>query len=216
MSLIARIIAEDAIAMEQLRAARELGLPDWCIAAGFVRNRVWDHLHGIVPPRLPADIDVIYYDAGDVSQESEAGVRATPRRAAARPALAGPQPGAHARLEGPAAAPRHRRFDDLLAGDRDRHRRAPRSRRHAHRHRAARHRRSPEPALPADRVRPHAAPRIRCERGRQAKALARALAARSCFSTRRSNSFICRASRLASTRAVRADSGTEKRMVSSR
>ena len=72
MSLVARIIAEDAIAMEQLRAVRELDLPDWCIAAGFVRNRVWDHLHGIVPARLPVDIDVIYFDAGDVSRESEA------------------------------------------------------------------------------------------------------------------------------------------------
>ncbi len=72
MSLIARIIAEDAIAMEQLRAARELALPDWCIAAGFVRNRVWDHLHGVVPARLPVDIDVIYFDADDVSRESEA------------------------------------------------------------------------------------------------------------------------------------------------
>ncbi|MDO8974415.1 nucleotidyltransferase family protein [Reyranella sp.] len=72
MSLIARIIAEDALAMEQLRAVRELALPDWCIAAGFVRNRVWDHLHGIVPARLPVDIDVLYFDAGDVSRESEA------------------------------------------------------------------------------------------------------------------------------------------------
>ena len=71
MSLIARIIAEDAIAMEQLRAVRTLGLPDWCIAAGFVRNRVWDHLHGIVPARLPVDIDVIYYDADDLSKERE-------------------------------------------------------------------------------------------------------------------------------------------------
>jgi uncharacterized protein len=73
MSLIARIIAEDAVAMEQLRAARTLALPDWCIAAGFVRNRVWDHLHGIVPARAPADIDVIYFDATDTSRESEAG-----------------------------------------------------------------------------------------------------------------------------------------------
>jgi uncharacterized protein len=70
MSLIARIIAEDAVAMEQLRAARTLALPDWCIAAGFVRNRVWDHLHGIVPARAPADIDVIYFDATDTSRES--------------------------------------------------------------------------------------------------------------------------------------------------
>ena len=71
MSLIARIIAEDTIAMEQLRAVRELALPDWCIAAGFVRNRVWDHLHGIVPARLPVDIDVIYFDTSDTSTERE-------------------------------------------------------------------------------------------------------------------------------------------------
>ena len=72
MSVIARIIAEDAIAMEQLRAVRSLALPDWCIAAGFVRNRVWDHLHGIVPARLPVDIDVLYYDATDITKQREA------------------------------------------------------------------------------------------------------------------------------------------------
>jgi hypothetical protein len=71
MSLIARIIAQDPVGMEQLRAARMLALPDWCIAAGFVRNRVWDHLHGISPPRPPADIDVLYYDATDLSKETE-------------------------------------------------------------------------------------------------------------------------------------------------
>ena len=76
MSLIARIIAEDAVAMEQLRAVRSLALPDWCIAAGFVRNRVWDHLHGIVPARLPVDIDVLYYDAADIAREREAGLEA--------------------------------------------------------------------------------------------------------------------------------------------
>jgi hypothetical protein len=71
MSLIARIIAQDPVGMEQLRAARTLALPDWCIAAGFVRNRVWDHLHGISPPRPPADIDVLYYDTSDLSKETE-------------------------------------------------------------------------------------------------------------------------------------------------
>jgi hypothetical protein len=71
MSLIADIIAQDPVGMEQLRAVRALGLPDWCIAAGFVRNRVWDHLHGIAPARAPADIDVLYYDAADLSKERE-------------------------------------------------------------------------------------------------------------------------------------------------
>jgi hypothetical protein len=68
---IADIIAQDPVGMEQLRAVRALGLPDWCIAAGFVRNRVWDHLHGIVPARAPADIDVLYYDATDLSKDRE-------------------------------------------------------------------------------------------------------------------------------------------------
>ena len=58
--------------MKQLHAVRTLGLPDWCIAAGFVRNRVWDHLHGISPSRPPPDIDVIYFDAADISKEREA------------------------------------------------------------------------------------------------------------------------------------------------
>jgi len=71
MISVADIIAQDPVGMKQLRAARALALPDWCIAAGFVRNRVWDHLHGIVPPRPPADIDVLYYDAGDLSKAPE-------------------------------------------------------------------------------------------------------------------------------------------------
>lgn len=70
MSLIASIIAQDPVGMKQLRAARALGLPDWCIAAGFVRNRVWDHLHDSAPTPL-ADIDVLYYDAADLSKEPE-------------------------------------------------------------------------------------------------------------------------------------------------
>jgi hypothetical protein len=76
MSVIADIIAQDPVGMKQLRAARSLTLPDWCIAAGFVRNRVWDHLHGISPPRPPADIDVLYYDKADLSKETEQGFEA--------------------------------------------------------------------------------------------------------------------------------------------
>lgn len=72
MDPIAAIIAQDPVGMKQLRAARALGLPDWCIAAGFVRNRVWDHLHGVSPPRQPPDVDVLFFDPSDVSKEREA------------------------------------------------------------------------------------------------------------------------------------------------
>jgi hypothetical protein len=68
---IAAIIAQDPVGMKQLRAVRALGLPDWCIAAGFVRNRVWDHLHGIAPATPLADIDVLYFDAADLSKATE-------------------------------------------------------------------------------------------------------------------------------------------------
>ena len=71
MSLVADIIAQDPVGMKQLRAVRTLALRDWCIAAGFVRNRVWDHLHGIAPPRPPADIDVLYYEPSDLAKETE-------------------------------------------------------------------------------------------------------------------------------------------------
>ena len=46
MADIAAIVGRDPQAMAELRAARALTLPDWCIAAGFVRNRVWDTLIG--------------------------------------------------------------------------------------------------------------------------------------------------------------------------
>jgi hypothetical protein len=84
VNLIAEIIAQDPVGMKQLRAVRSLGLPDWCIAAGFVRNRVWDHLHGIAPPTPLADIDVLYYDPADLSKAPEQACEA--RLAALEPA----------------------------------------------------------------------------------------------------------------------------------
>ena len=40
----------------------ELGLPDAWIAAGFVRNAVWDALHNRKPQPLDSDVDVIWFD----------------------------------------------------------------------------------------------------------------------------------------------------------
>jgi hypothetical protein len=56
------LIASDRRRMEVLRLVRDLGLPDCWVAAGFVRNCVWDHLHGHTPAPLPRDIDVIWFE----------------------------------------------------------------------------------------------------------------------------------------------------------
>jgi hypothetical protein len=40
------IVSADPWAMEMLRLARRLNLPDWIIGAGFLRSLVWDRLCG--------------------------------------------------------------------------------------------------------------------------------------------------------------------------
>ena len=48
--------------------AADLGLKDWCLAAGFVRNLVWDKLHGYEEATPLNDIDLIYYDKSYCSE----------------------------------------------------------------------------------------------------------------------------------------------------
>ena len=114
--------------MKQLRAARALALPDWCIAAAGFSCAIGcgTICTASSPPREPPDIDVLYYDAADLSKERGGPSTRAFRRPVARSAVAGAQPGAHACLEGPATAPRHGQLDDLLAGNGDGGRRAAR------------------------------------------------------------------------------------------
>lgn len=65
------ILAADPAAMAQLRAVRTLMLPDWCIAGGFVRNRVWDALTN-QREEFHADTDVLFFDTADRSRQREA------------------------------------------------------------------------------------------------------------------------------------------------
>jgi len=60
---IINLIKEDKWMMDILKAARSLDLPDWMIGAGFVRNKVWDYLHGFENKQVPTnDIDLIYFN----------------------------------------------------------------------------------------------------------------------------------------------------------
>ena len=56
------LLEADARRMQMLKIIQHLELPHACIAAGAIRNLVWDHLHGFHPGTPLNDIDVIYYD----------------------------------------------------------------------------------------------------------------------------------------------------------
>lgn len=62
--MIADLLRADPWRMNMLNALARIELPDMWIAAGFVRNMIWDHLHQRSPTPLN-DIDVIYFDPAD-------------------------------------------------------------------------------------------------------------------------------------------------------
>ncbi|MGH7768725.1 MAG: nucleotidyltransferase family protein, partial [Candidatus Binatia bacterium] len=60
--------------MRCLRTVEAMRLPDCYLAAGFLRNAIWDFLHE-KPSRTPLnDVDVVYFDPGDATGASESGI----------------------------------------------------------------------------------------------------------------------------------------------
>ncbi|UJF20453.1 nucleotidyltransferase family protein [Shewanella sp. OMA3-2] len=68
---------QDTVRMQALTVCAavfaKLNITDWAIAAGFVRDFVWDNLHGFPSRELSAlnDIDVIYYCEKNITQTQE-------------------------------------------------------------------------------------------------------------------------------------------------
>jgi uncharacterized protein len=60
-----QLIQRDRWRMDCLEAVDSLGLPDWYIAAGFLRNAIWDAVHAKSARTPLNDVDVVYYDPGD-------------------------------------------------------------------------------------------------------------------------------------------------------
>ncbi|WP_306440259.1 MULTISPECIES: nucleotidyltransferase family protein [Paenibacillus] len=64
-------ITEHGQFMHDLRRVRSLELPQCYIGAGYIRNYIWDMLHGYPLRELHSDIDVVYYDTEDMREERD-------------------------------------------------------------------------------------------------------------------------------------------------
>jgi hypothetical protein len=71
MSVIRAIISNDPIRLRLLKGVHSLNLPDCWIGAGFVRNAVWDYLHGRISSPVSTDVDVIWFDASRCAPEED-------------------------------------------------------------------------------------------------------------------------------------------------
>lgn len=78
-------IKEDEARYHALKIAAGLNLNDWCLAAGFVRNLIWDKLHDFESLTSLNDIDFIYFDPNNVSHKIDKEHEATLTAASEHP-----------------------------------------------------------------------------------------------------------------------------------
>lgn len=64
-------LREEPLHLLALTQARTQNLNDAWLAAGFVRNLVWDRLHGYAQATALNDIDVVYFNPLDCSPEAD-------------------------------------------------------------------------------------------------------------------------------------------------
>ena len=70
-ALIERLILDDQQRLSALQTLKELNLPDACIAAGFVRNLVWDYYQGHQIATPLNDYDIVYFDPQQPTKERD-------------------------------------------------------------------------------------------------------------------------------------------------
>lgn len=64
-------LREEPLHLQALTQAHALGLNDGWLAAGFVRNLVWDRLHGYIQATPLNDIDLVYFNPQDCSAQTD-------------------------------------------------------------------------------------------------------------------------------------------------
>ena len=65
------IVEQNPLLREVLAVSESLALPQWYIGAGCIVQTVWNHLSGFPLNHGIKDVDFIYYDASDLSAETE-------------------------------------------------------------------------------------------------------------------------------------------------
>ncbi|WP_156840038.1 nucleotidyltransferase family protein [Novosphingobium aquimarinum] len=61
VAIIQKVLGADRLRREALELVAELDLPDCWIAAGFIRDAVWDHLHNHPINEPQGDVDVVWF-----------------------------------------------------------------------------------------------------------------------------------------------------------
>lgn len=79
---VIEIFAAEAWRLDALRVVAALGLPDCWVAAGALRNPIWDRLHGYVEATPLNDLDVVYFDPEDRGKERDRALEAELRKLA--------------------------------------------------------------------------------------------------------------------------------------
>ncbi|MEY2425170.1 MAG: uncharacterized protein QOI61_742 [Actinomycetota bacterium] len=64
-------VATNVVAQTILAEAPALNLPGWYLGAGAITGCVWNLLHGFDPRHGIKDYDLVYFDAEDLSSDSE-------------------------------------------------------------------------------------------------------------------------------------------------
>ena len=64
-------LKRDQFRIDALMVASTLQLNDWCLAAGFVRNLVWDKRHGFDVVNPLNDLDLIYFDPDNLDEQKD-------------------------------------------------------------------------------------------------------------------------------------------------
>ena len=70
MNKVIELIKLDELRLAALECVRLLDLPQCYIAAGFVRNLIWDSLHQKSAPTMLNDVDVIYFDSTESNPDA--------------------------------------------------------------------------------------------------------------------------------------------------